>query len=452
MLTVAIVHRELKSLIQLATPLLVAQSLTTGTGVVDAMMSGQYSASALAAVAVGNSLWLPLYLLISGMLIATTTMVARYHGANQPHNIVTAVQQSIWLALLLSIVTVLLLRNSEALLELAGVAPDILPMADGYLTAFSWGMPAVAIFNGLRGFTEGMGRTRPYMLSSLIAFLVNIPMNYALIYGAWGFPELGAVGCGWATAISFWVQVVMLAAFSQSTTRFEGIRLFAGWQAPVFSEITRIARLGTPIAMAAFAEVTIFSLIALLVARLGTEVIAGHQIALSASHVIFMLPLALSQAVTIKVGFHLGQNNQARANQIVAVGLLAALILSMSTMSSILLFRETIISWYTRDATVELIALSLFFWMALYQLPDHLQIISNASLRAYHDTRFPMLLILIAYWGISLPLGYCLGLSDVITAQPLAAEGFWIGLSIGLSIACGLLLTRLWIITQRPLS
>ena len=452
MITAVIALRELKSLIRLATPLLVAQSLTTGTGVVDAMMSGHYSAKALAAVAVGNSLWLPLYLLIAGMLIATTTMVARFHGAKQPHNIVTAVQQSIWLALLLSLVTVLLLRNSEALLIVAGVEPDILPIADGYLTAFSWGMPAAAIFNGLRGYSEGMGRTRPYMLSSLIAFLINIPMNYALIYGAWGFPELGAVGCGWATAISFWVQVLILLGFTLSKTRFDGIDLYARWQAPLLSEISKITRLGTPIALAAFAEVTIFSLIALLVARLGTEIIAGHQIALSASHMIFMLPLALSQAVTIKVGFYLGQGNQGRANQIVAVGLFSALLLSMSTMSAILLFRETVISWYTQDATVTLIALSLFFWMAIYQLPDHLQIIGNASLRAYHDTRFPMLLILIAYWGICLPIGYYLGLTNLLSPQPLAAEGFWIGLAIGLSTACCFLLPRLWIISQRPLT
>lgn len=452
MMTHVIFRRELKALIQLATPLLVAQSLTTATGVVDAMMSGHYSASALAAVAVGNSLWLPMFLLISGMMIATTTMVARFHGARNKSAIVTTVQQSLWLALMLSALTVLLLRNSEALLSWVGVSAETLPIADGYLSAVSWGMPAVAIFNGLRGFTEGMGRTRPFMLSSLLAFLVNIPLNYALIYGVWGFPELGAVGCGWATAMSFWLQAIILLAVTSSAKHYEDIQLFKNWLGPNIAEISKVLKLGGPIALAAFAEVTIFSMIALLVARLGTTVMAGHQIALSASHLIFMLPLALSQAVTIRVGYFLGQLNQARANQIVKVGLCAALLLALSTMSSILLFRTAIIDGYTDNSAVFQVALPLFFWMALYQIPDHLQIISNAALRAYHDTRLPMALILFAYWGIALPLGYTLGLTGFISEQPLSATGFWMGLAVGLSVACCLLLCRLRLITRRDIA
>jgi MATE family multidrug resistance protein len=449
MITAVILRRELGSLIKLATPLLIAQLLTSATGVVDAMMSGHYSAQALAAVAVGNSVWLPLYLLIAGMMIATTTMVARFHGGKQTQNIVTTVQQSIWLALALSLLTVVILRNCKPLLNWAGLDPTTLLIADGYMAAVSWGMPAAAIFNGLRGFSEGMGRTRPFMISSLIAFIVNIPLNYALIHGLWIFPELGAVGCGWATAISFWLQAFILFGFTRKVDNYESIHLFHNWQWPHLTEMGKVIKLGLPIAMAAFAEVTIFSLIALLVAGLGTPIIAGHQIALSTSHLIFMIPLALSQAVTIQTGYYLGDNNQARANQVIIIGLSCALLLALCTMGGILIFREVIISLYTTDITVSGIAMALFLWMAFYQIPDHLQIISNAALRGYHDTRIPMLFILFAYWGVSLPLGYLLGRTTLITATPLAAKGFWIGLSIGLSASCCLLLYRLWRVAHR---
>lgn len=441
---------EARSLIRLALPLLAAQTLTTATGVVDAMMSGQYSSKALAAVAIGNSLWLPVYLLIAGLLIGSTAMVSRFYGAKSKSDIVSTVQQSIWLALFLAVPSMLLLQNSGYLLDLLNVGPEVYNYAEGYLWAFSWGMPAIAIFNGLRAFTEGMGKTRPYMISSLIAFLANIPMNYALIYGHWGAPELGAVGCGWATALSLWLQAILLFLFTRSPDRYDGIQLYRGWQLPQFDWIRRVGRLGWPIALGAFAEVTIFSTIALLIARLDPSVVAGHQVALSSSHLIFMLPLSLAQAVTIRVGNKLGAGDQQDANRTALVGLGCAVILAMITSSFILSLRGVIIGFYTSDAAVVMVAMSLFFWMACYQLPDHLQIVANSTLRAYHDTRIPMTLILLAYWGVCLPLGYSLALTTLFTESPMEAEGFWLALFIGLTVSCVLLLSRLRVIVKRP--
>ena len=442
--------KEASALTKLALPLLAAQSLTTGTGVVDAMMSGHYSAEALAAVAIGNSLWLPVYLLIAGLLIGSTAMVSRFHGSGSKADIVSTVQQSIWLALSLALVSVWLLRNSGVLLGWLKLSEEVRPIAEGYLSAFSWGVPAIAIFNGLRAFTEGMGRTRPYMISSLIAFLANIPMNYMLIYGRWGAPELGAVGCGWATALSLWLQVILLFIFTRSPSRYEGISLYQNLQKPNLRWIRRVGKLGWPIALGAFAEVTIFSMIALLIARLDASVVAGHQVALSSSHLIFMLPLSLSQAVTIRVGNQLGAGDQRGANLTVRTGLLCALLLALTTFTLIISLRGLIIGLYTNDTAVIAVAFSLFFWMACYQLPDHLQIVANASLRAYHDTRIPMALILTSYWGVCLPLGYLLGITDHITASPMQAEGFWVALFVGLILSSFLLLSRLRRVVKRP--
>ena len=164
---------EIKQLMRLAAPLLAAQLLSTATGVVDTIMAGHYNANDLASVAVGNSLWLPLYLLVSGLLIATTSMVARFHGAGDKQAIVTTVQQSVWMALIVASVAGLVLMNIGPVLTWLELEPELIRITDGYLYAVAFGFPAAAIFNSLRGFTEGMGRTKPYMISSLLAFLAN---------------------------------------------------------------------------------------------------------------------------------------------------------------------------------------------------------------------------------------------------------------------------------------
>jgi MATE family, multidrug efflux pump len=312
-------------------------------------------------------------------------------------------------------------------------------------------MPAAAVFSGLRSFCEGMGKTKPYLIASLVAFLANIPLNYALIYGQWGFPELGGVGCGWATAMSMWLQVILLIIFTRSPSSFHDTDLWAQWGKPVWTDIRKVAGLGLPIALGVFAEVSIFSAIALLLAPLGANIVAGHQIALNVSHLIFMLPLSLSQAITIRVGYFLGQHQQAIANFVVRIGLMSGMCLSLMTMSLILLGREYIVLLYTTDPAVIALALPLFLWMAIYQFPDQLQIVANASLRAYQDTRVPLRIILFAYWGVCLPLGFVLARTDLLV-EPIAAKGFWIGLVVGLTLTAILLLSRLYKIARQPLA
>nr|WP_279537078.1 MATE family efflux transporter [Aestuariicella hydrocarbonica] len=427
-----------------------AQLLVTGTSAVDTLMAGRYHANDLAAVAIGSGIWLPMYLLISGLLIATTSMVARYHGAGDHTSIVSTVQQSIWLALATAVPCVFLLLHTETLLVWLAVDRSFASITEGYLTAVAFGLPGAAIYSSLRSFTEGMGRTKPFMLSSFVAFLVNIPLNYGLIYGRWGLPELGGAGCGVATAVSMWLQVGVMWWFTSRPECYEGIQLFQRWLRPDWLKIGQIARLGLPISIAVFAEVSIFSAIALLLAPLGALVVASHQIALSVSHLIFMFPLSLSQAITIRVGYFLGRNQQPLANFVVRTGVLASGLLALTTMTLILTFRHSIVSWYTTDIEVQAVAAGLFVWMAIYQFPDQIQIASNAALRAYQDTRIPLALILLSYWGVAIPLGITLARTEWL-GPPMAAQGFWVALVVGLSLTAVLLGARLYRIARRPL-
>lgn len=440
---------EFRHLVRLAAPLLTAQLLVTGTSTVDTIMAGNYHANDLAGVAIGSSVWMPLYLFISGLLIATTSMVARFHGAEESKSIVNTVHQSIWLAMAISVVCMLVLFNADILLEWMSVEAEFAIITDGYLNAMAFGAPGAVLFGCMRAFTEGMGRTKPFMISSALAFLLNIPLNYALIYGEWGFPELGGVGCGWATAFSMWFQVLVLGWFVSRARKYNNVALLRGWQKPNIAKIKSIASLGLPIALAVFAEVSIFSMVALLLAPLGAVMVAGHQIALSASHLIFIFPLSLSQAVTIRVGYYLGRKQQLRANLVARTGIGAAALMALGSLSLILVFRETVVGFYTQDAAVQAVALSLFLWMAIYQFPDHIQIAANASLRAYQDSRIPLMLILLCYWGIALPLGYILAHTDwLMPAQ--GAQGFWMALVVGLTGTAILLGGRLLVIAKIP--
>ncbi|MGH1370796.1 MAG: MATE family efflux transporter [Cellvibrionaceae bacterium] len=441
---------EFRQLVKLAAPLLAAQLLVTGTSAVDTIMAGNYHANDLAGVAVGSSVWMPLYLFISGLLIATTSMVARFSGADDSTSIVNTVHQSIWLALSVSVVCMLVLFNADILLGWMSVEAEFAVITDGYLNALAYGVPGAVLFGCLRAFTEGMGRTKPFMISSALAFLLNIPLNYALIYGEWGLPELGGVGCGWATAFSMWFQVLVLGWFVSRPQSYDKVSLLRGWQWPNLAKIKPIADLGFPIALAVFAEVSIFSMVALLLAPLGAVTVAGHQIALSASHLIFIFPLSLSQAVTIRVGYYLGRQQQRRANFVARTGIGAAGVMALISLSLILTFREAVVGLYTQDAAVQAVALSLFLWMAIYQFPDHLQIAANASLRAYQDSRVPLMLILLCYWGVALPLGYVLAHTDWLMA-PQGAQGFWMALVVGLTGTAILLGTRLVAVSRRVL-
>ncbi len=443
-------RNELTYLVRLASPLLAAQIFTTAMGVVDTVMAGNYGAEDLAGVAIGSSVWLPIYLLVSGLLIGTTSMVSRFHGAEKPADIVTTVQQSLWMVLMAAALAVVLLLNITPLLDVMQISGSMQEITQHYLFGIAMGVPGAAIFSSLRAFSEGMGRTYPFMVSSCIAFLLNIPLNYSLIYGFGFLPELGGVGCGWATAVCMWVQVIVLMYFVTNPKRFDGVRLFSAWQWPQLKVIWNICRLGVPIAVAVFAEVSIFAVIALLLAPLGALAVASHQIALSTSHLIFMLPLSLSQALTIRVGYFLGRGQQGYANYVARVGITTAIVMALCSMTALLTFRENIVSWYTDDPEVTALAVALFFWMAVYQLPDHIQIACNATLRAYHDSRTPLLLILFSFWGIAMPLGYITGRTDWLV-EPMAAAGFWLALVAGLTGTALLLSVRLWWRARQPL-
>ena len=436
------VRLELKNLLALALPIMIAQLATTAMGFVDAVMAGRVGPRDLAAVALGNSIWVPVFLLMTGTLLATTPKVAQRFGAGTHSEIGPIVRQALWLALVVGLMATGILFSAEPVLRVMKVDPELIGPCMQYLHGIASGLPAVAIYHVLRCFSDGLGRTRPAMVLGLCGLALNIPLNYIFIYGHFGVPAMGGVGCGWATAIVMWVMALGMAGWERWAPVYQSSELFSRFDWPQWSVIKRLLGIGLPIGIAVFAESSIFAVIALLIGSLGATVVAGHQIALNFSSLVFMIPYSLGMAVTVRVGQALGRQEPREARFAAGVGMGTALAYACLSASMMLLLREHIATIYTADPTVVNVAAMLIVYSALFQFSDAIQVTAAGALRGYQDTRVTMILTLFAYWGIGLPVGYVLGLTDWFGA-PSGPSGLWQGLIVGLSCAALMLSIRL---------
>jgi MATE family multidrug resistance protein len=436
------VRLELRNLFALALPIMIAQLATTAMGFVDAVMAGRVGPRDLAAVALGNSIWVPVFLLMTGTLLATTPKVAQRFGAGAHSEIGPIVRQALWLALVVGVMATGMLIAAEPILHLMKVDPELIGPCMQYLHGIAAGLPAVALYHVLRCFSDGMGRTRPAMILGLCALALNIPLNYVFIYGHLGVPAMGGAGCGWATGIVMWFMALGMAAYTRWAPAYRKSELFSRFDWPQWSVIKRLLGIGLPIGIAVFAESSIFAVIALLIGSLGATVVAGHQIALNVSSLVFMIPYSLGMAVTVRVGQALGRNEPREARFAAGVGMGSALAYACLSASMMLLLREHIATIYTADPTVIHVAAMLIVYSALFQFSDAIQVTAAGALRGYQDTRVTMILTLFAYWGIGLPVGYALGLTNWFGA-PSGPSGLWQGLIVGLSCAALMLSIRL---------
>ncbi|WP_415884076.1 MATE family efflux transporter [Neptuniibacter sp. QD72_48] len=411
-------------------------------GFVDTLMAGRYSATDLAAVALGSSIWLPIFIASQGILMATTPMVAHLVGANKENASSETLHQGVIIVAILSLLAIFALHNCDPVLAFMGVEEELAKLTTQYMAAISWGFPALLLYQLIRSYIEGFGKTQPAMKISILGLLCNIPLNYALIYGEFGFPELGGVGCGWATAIVMWIMFFSAFIYLAKSPTFVTIKPFSGWSLPEPSALKNFLKLGLPIGIALLIEVSMFSVIALLLADLGEVMIASHQITISFTGLIFMLPLSISLALTIRVGHQLGAQKPEAAKFSAVTGLIITLTLAIFSSSLMAIFATPIAELYTQEVQIIEIASTLIIIAALFQFSDAIQITCSGALRGYKDTVVPLMLVFIAYWLIGLPSGYILGKTELIT-EAMGPKGFWIGLLIGLTIGAILLITRL---------
>jgi MATE family multidrug resistance protein len=441
---------EGRALFSIAWPMFIAQLAMMGTGVVDTIMAGHYSAMDLAAIAIGYNIWLPVYLFFVGVMLGATAIVAQDFGAGRLQAIRESLPQSLWLAALLGLAAAPLCYYSNPVLNLLNLEPTTQAKSLAYLQAVAFGLPAAAIFQALRCHTQGIGILRPFAIASVIGFFANIPLNYAFIYGELGAPELGAAGCGWATAISMWLAPLLIAFYM---ARAKALKLYLPplrLTRPELTAIATIARIGLPIGGTFFLEVAVFSLIALMIATLGNTSMAAHQIAFNVWDVVYMPLISVGSAMATRIGHAIGAGDRAGISLSILCGVLASLTVGILCMLVLLAIPVPIIELYTDDPAIRTMAVALIRLAVLFILLDAVQVTASFTLRAFKETRYPFLVMCLAYWLVTLPLGYWLGL--VVTDDPLTGTtGFWRAMIIGILISSVLIVWRLLIVLRRPL-
>jgi MATE family multidrug resistance protein len=435
---------ELKQLFNLMLPILITQFAAAGFGLIDTIMAGHMSPEDLAAIAVGVGLWIPVMLLFSGIMIATTPLVAEANGARTPENIPSIVRQSLWVALLLGIIGMLVLQIIPLLLPLVGVPESLLPKASLFLHAIAFGMPAFTMYSTLRGYSEALGYPRPVTVISLVALVVQIPLNFIFMYGIGPIPHLGSAGCGFATALLQWIMFITISIYILKAKRYQATQPLNMFEKIDRVLIKRILKLGLPIGLAIFFEVSIFSTGAIVLSPLGEVTVAAHQIALSITSQLFMIPMSLALALTIRTGTYYGEKNWYAMRKVQKVGLMTSTLFACITMLLLLILRPQIVSVYTSDYDVSQAAIYLILFAIGYQLMDAWQVSAAGCLRGMQDTKGPMWITMLAYWIIAFPVGIYLA-----RYTDMGAAGVWTGLIIGLTIACVLLLTRLYMNNKR---
>ncbi len=433
---------EARKLIKLATPVLIASVAQTGMGFVDTIMAGGVSPTDMAAVAIATSVWLPSILFGIGILMALVPIVAQLNGSGRQLKLPFEVQQGIYLAFVLSVPVIVVLFQTQQILDWMHIETIMANKANGYMYAVMWAVPAFLLFQTLRSFTDGMSITKPAMVIGFVGLLLNIPLNWIFVYGKFGAPALGGIGCGVATTIVYWIMLILMSIYVSNSKKLQHINLFGSFHPPNLKAQVRLFNLGLPAAAAMFFEVTLFAVVALIIAPLGSTIVASHQIAINFSSLIFMIPMSIGAAVTIRVGHKLGEGCTEGAKISSRVGIIFGLITAVFTAVTTIIFREQITILYTENSEVISIASALLFYAAIYQCTDSIQVIAAGALRGYKDMKAIFNRTLIAYWGLGLPSGYILGMTDWITPA-MGAAGFWIGFIIGLSSAALMLGLRL---------
>lgn len=438
-----------KSLLKLAYPILIAQLIQNMMGFVDIVMAGRVSAVDMAAVAVANSIWLPLILTVYGLIMALSAIVAQLAGAKNYLAISEQTYQTAWIALVLGIALIglyyLLAPLIAPLVQLEG---KLKPLLFDYLHYIVWGAPGYCLYLVLRNYSEGLSYTKPTMIISIIGLIVNIPANYIFIYGEFGAPALGGAGCGIATALVYWAMLISMLIYTFNSKVLKKSSLFEKFYWPHWQKIKHILTLGIPIALSLLFEVSLFAMVAIILVPFGAEVVASHQVALNFSGLIFMVPLSLAMATTIKVGYAIGHSNHQQAKAYTLHAILLGLLIAIFTATITIIFRVPIARIYSNDAMVIELAANIMLLASLYQFSDTVQVVAAGALRGYKDTKSILYITFVSYWLVGLSVGLVLGITDWFVPK-MGAYGFWIGFILGLSTAAILLGWRLKVVQQR---
>ncbi|MFJ8070779.1 MATE family efflux transporter [Peribacillus sp. NPDC096447] len=436
--------QKIRLLFYILIPILITQISMYAMTFFDVMMSGQYSTQDVAGVSIGSSLWTPVYTGLSGILIALTPVVSQLVGSRQSKSVSYSVMQAIYLAVALALFILIIGAFSlNPVLNAMDLEDSVHMVAHDYLIALSLGIIPLFIYNALRAFIDALGQTRISMIITLCALPVNVLFNYLLIYGKFGFPELGGVGSGYATAITYWSIALVAILVVIKINPFSTYKVFNEFFRVSWKEWRALLLIGVPIGLAIFFETSIFSAVTLLMSKYDTVTIASHQIAMNFASLLYMIPLSISMALTIVIGFEIGATRYKDAKVYSWIGISMALTMSLVLSTILFLFREPVASLYTKDHEVMMLTSHFLIYAIFFQISDALQAPIQGILRGYKDVNVTFAMSLVSYWILGLPIGYFFA-----KYTDMGAFGYWIGLITGLALGAIGLAARLRFIQQ----
>ncbi len=424
-------------LLAVAWPLVLNNLFNIGVNVADTVMAGRLGATQLAAVALGSSIWITIFLAGLGVLMAIGPTVAQHFGAGRLDDIGRDVRQGLWLAVLIAIPVVLVLRSFEPIMRWMDIEPVVAQLAQGYLDAISLGVVGCYWYHCLRQMNEGVGRTIPIMVIMGTSLPINIALNYIFMYGELGAPGLGAVGAGLGSGLTFWCMCVLIGIYTSRHRFYRQFNLDAAPGAPCWRHMRQLLVIGLPIGGSFMLQAGLFTVVALIMGSFGTVVVAAHAVTLNYASLIFMIPLGIAMATTALVGQATGRGDLRTARRLGFTGIgLCGLLMCLSAAFTIML-ATFIARLYTPDPDVVALSASLLVIAAILQIGDGTQVTAGGALRGLKDTRIPFLINAVVYWGVGFSVAYYFGVY-----LGYGARGVWFGLCCCLWVAALVLTLR----------
>jgi len=438
----------------LAWPVFVGQVSVLAFGTIDTVFVARFAAGDLAALAVGAAAYITVFIGFMGVLVALSPIVGQLQGAGKKAEAGQQLHQALWVALGLAAVGCTLLAFPEPFLALAQTSPEVEERVRGYLMALAFSLPASLLFTLFRAFNTAVSRPKVVMAIQLGGLAAKVPLSAMLVFGvpAIGLPPMGVVGCGIATALAMWAQVLLAWRVMRRDAFYAPYQIWGrGLDRPARAPLVAQLKLGVPLGASILVEVTGFAFMALFIARLGTTAVAGHQLAVNLVSLLFMVPLAIGNAGSTLVAQAIGAGRHHEAARLGWHSLLIGLVIATLMGLAVFVLRQPVLGLYTNDAAVLAAALPLVAWLAVFHTADAAQTIAAFVLRAYKITLVSVLIYVAALWGVGLGGGYWLAFNvgGLTPAALRGAPGYWFASTAGLVVAGVALTAVLAVVLKR---
>jgi len=420
---------EMRRALLAALPLMGAQVLSIGNGMVDALVAGRLGAAELAAVGIGAGVLFMITLSSIGMLAGLSPTMARLRGQGRRADVGVVFRQGLWLASGLIVIDLAILAACAMTIDQWGLDAGIVRPMQAYLGTAMWSLPGTVLLVTARNLCEATARAKPILFVQLAGLIINLLADLGLGLGYFGLPRLGVAGIGWSTTIVQSVTCLILFMLLRGRT-YQRFTPYASMERPDPVRLLALVYLSAPICLMLLCESGLFVATGIQMGMIGTVAAGAHNIAITTSAATYMLPLGLSFALTARMGVAFGRGSVSGLRLRVVSGVLLTLLLACVTSMLLVVFRHPIAALYTSDPEVRSLAASMLILGAVFQLSDGLQATMIGLLRGVQDTRVPMFINAFAYWGIGFGTGYL-----AAHRFGFGAYGLWFGLIAGLSIA-----------------